>query len=547
MLKTTIQLPLGNAPDADRTALRGALQQKCRLHDPDPLEMVILKKSLDARRKNTPKWIYSVAFACRGEERVLQRVPGVSEYTPKTYRFPYAGLSSDTRPVVVGMGPAGLFAALMLAKSGLKPILLERGQDVETRTQAVSRFWERGILNPESNVQFGEGGAGTFSDGKLSTGVSDERIPFVLKTFIRHGAPEALSYAAKPHIGTDVLKKILVSLRGELVDLGCEIRFQSRLTGLRIRDGVLEGIRYVHDGKETDLDTGCLILALGNSARDTFSMLYDAGIRMIPKAFAVGVRIEHLQKEIDLAQYGQLPTLGLAFPQGDRSFESTLPASDYKYACHLSNGHSVFSFCVCPGGKVVASASEEGQVVTNGMSESRRDGENINGGMLVSIPAEMFKTPMEGIEFQRELEKSAFLYGGSSYQAPCQRVGDFLRKRPSTGHGKILPTYRPGVRYCNLWDVLPEFLCESIAEALPQIANRIHGFADPDALLTAVESRSSCPVCIVRDEQGMSNVRGIYPCGEGAGYAGGIMSAAVDGIRCAQAVCARLSGGLENP
>ena len=392
------------------------------------------------------------------EELILSRCPNanVSKYEPETYTFPFRNLSSKRPPVVVGMGPGGLFAALSLSEAGLRPVILERGRPVEQRMADVSRFWAGGALDTASSVQFGEGGAGTFSDGKLSTGINNRRISHVLETFVKFGAPEDILYSAKPHIGTDILRTVVANMRARLLERGCRILFEHKMTSLVINDGALQGVRYVSPQGEGSIETSSLILAPGNSARDTFAILHEQGIKMEPKGFAVGVRIEHLQKDIDAAQYGQAATLG------------TLPASDYKMAVHLPDGRSVFTFCVCPGGSVVAAASEHGGVVTNGMSQRARDGKNINGGLLVGLSPEDFNRSLfGGIEFQRQLERQAFRHGGQNYRAPAQLVGDFLAGRPSKGPGTVLPTYSPGVTYCNLWDVLPEFVCRAIAQALP--------------------------------------------------------------------------------
>ena len=397
---------------------------------------------------------------------------------------------------------------------------------MERRQADVERFWSTGTLDTESNVQFGEGGAGAFSDGKLNTGTRDPRHRFILETLVSHGAPESILVDAKPHVGTDYLHRTLISLRRELEDLGCDVRFGHRLAGLEVQEGHVTALEVAGPDGLYRLPARQVVLALGNSARDTFQMLHAAGVPMEPKPLAVGVRIEHRQRDIDLTQYKELaghPRLG---------------AASYKLSCHLDSGRGVFSFCVCPGGQVVAAASEAERTVTNGMSLYARDGENCNGGLLVSVTPEDFpgQGPLAGIAFQRELEARAFAAGGGGYTAPAQRVEDFLARRPSTGPGRVRPTYRPGVRWCDLWQVLPDVICQSLAEALPVLDKKLPGFADPDAVLTAVETRSSCPLRILRDEGGQSAVRGLFPCGEGAGYAGGILSAAADGMRTAEHV-----------
>jgi len=495
------------------------------------LSVKILRKSVDSRKKSNISFVYTIAVDIKDEDKILLRIKdkNVSKYIDESYSFPYMDVKAKHMPVVVGMGPAGLFAALSLAEAGVPCIILERGKPVDQRTADVLSFWENGTLNESSNVQFGEGGAGTFSDGKLNTGVNDKRIAYVFKRFCEFGAPKEIEYLAKPHIGTDKLKTVVKNMRQHLISLGCDIRFEHKFESLTAENGKLKSISVSHNGKFYDIETENLILAVGNSARDTFRTLYKSGVKMCGKNFAVGVRIEHLQKNINLAQYGEAATLG------------TLPASDYKLAVHLDSGRSVFTFCVCPGGSVVAAASEHGRLVTNGMSEFARDKENINGGLLVNIETSDFNDEvLGGIEFQEKLEEKAFLSGGGKYHAPAQLVSDFLSKRPSETKKTVTPSYMPGVKFCNLWDVLPDFICQSIAEALPLMDKKINGFAGDDAVLTAVETRSSSPVRILRDENFTANINGIFPCGEGAGFAGGITSASVDGIKCAEMLCKSL-------
>lgn len=488
----------------------------------------ILRKSVDARKKSDVNLVYTVCFSAKNEKEILKKCKLASEYTPKTeYKFPYIIKNQNEKPVViVGMGPAGLFAALTLCRAGVKCIILERGRPVNERTRDVENFWKTGVLNTASNVQYGEGGAGTFSDGKLTTGINDVRIDFVNDTFIKFGAPEEIKYSAKPHIGTDVLKTVVSNMRKHIISLGGDVRFSSMLTDIETENGRVTGCTVRDDSGEYRIDTDKIILCPGNSARDTFEMLMDRNIALSCKNFAVGVRIEHLQKDVDMAQYGEAATLG------------TLPRSDYKLVSHLENGRSVYTFCVCPGGYVVAAASENGGVVTNGMSQYARDGVNCNGGLLVSVSgADFAGDPKKAIAFQREIEKSAYRYGGGDYSAPAQLVGDFLKKQPSYAPKSVIPTYKPQVKWGNLWDCLPDFVCSSLADALPQMGRRIKGFDNKDAVLTAVESRSSSPVRIDRIDGVSVSTRGLYPAGEGAGYAGGIMSASVDGIKAAEAVC----------
>ena len=489
-------------------------------------ELTVARQSIDARNKYDVHYSYTVELSMAGEEGIVKNAPGrsVRLVERKPYAFPPVARRSHLAPVVVGMGPAGLFAALFLARNGLPCIVLERGRDVDTRTADVERFWSAGLLDPASNVQFGEGGAGTFSDGKLTTGTHDPRISAVMDALVEAGAPADVKYSHKPHIGTDILRQVVKKIRQELISLGCEVRFAHKLAGLEQSGGQLTAIEVEGPSGRYTLPCDALVLAPGHSARDTFAMLRDAGVPMEKKNFAIGVRIEHDQKQVSRHQYGP------AFEQ--------LPPSDYKLACHLPNGRSAFTFCVCPGGQVVAAASEQGGVVTNGMSLRARDGANINGGFLVGVGPEDFPEDdvLAGVKFQERWERTAFQAGGGNFFAPAQRVEDFLRKRPSQGPGAIQPTYRPGVTWTEMDRCLPGYVADTLRQALPLLDRKLYGFAAPDGVLTGVETRSSSPVRILRDEGYQSSIRGIYPCGEGAGYAGGIVSAAVDGIRVAEAV-----------
>ncbi len=489
-------------------------------------QVKIVRRSVDARKKPEVRIIYTIDVSVDGNEKRILKVSGCkrAQLAPTAfYKPPKTDKTMEKRPVVIGFGPAGMFAALILANAGLKPIVLERGEDAPSRHEKVEHFFATGELDVKSNVQFGEGGAGTFSDGKLNTGVNNPRIGWILNQFVRFGARENILYDAKPHVGTDVLLTVVQNLRARVIKLGGEVRFNTQVTGLVTEDGRLTGVQ-TETGEVIACDAA--VLAIGHSARDTFEMLNSSGIPMEPKAFAMGVRIEHKQTLIDEAQYGRV--------------NSVLPPADYKLVQHLEDG-SVYTFCMCPGGYVVAAASEEGRVVTNGMSYADRDGENANAALLVTVNPEEFPFAgtLGGMQWQRQIEEAAYRVSGS-YRAPAQTVGDFLAGRASTGAGQVQPTYRPGVHWCDLRDVLPEKLSQCLAEALPKLEGSLKGFSDPDAVLTAPETRSSSPVRILRDESRQSEIRGLYPCGEGAGYAGGIMSAAIDGIMTAEAIIASL-------
>ena len=491
----------------------------------------IIKKSLDARKKGSIFWVYSFAVEVKNEEAILKKnLKNVSALSQKKYSFNYKRAAADERPVITGMGQAGLFCALMLSRCGLNPIVIERGESVNEREKSIQRFWQDGTLNTNSNVQFGEGGAGTFSDGKLTCGVNDIRKQFVLDEFAAMGAPEEIRYLSKPHIGTDYLKKVVANIRSEIISNGGEVVFDTMLTDIEICVGKIKKIflKNVKNGRELERKCGCLILAIGHSARETYSMLYKKGIAMQKKPFSVGVRIEHKREYIDMLQYKE------AAP--------SLPAADYKLSCH-PDGRGAYTFCMCPGGVVVASASESGGVVTNGMSYFARDAENSNSALLVSVLPEDIdgENPLDAVEFQRRMERAAFACGGSNYFAPCQKVSDFIDGTASDSCGTVEPSYKPGVRYADLSECLPDFVCRTLRNALLEFDRKMPGFCIGDAVLTGVETRSSAPVRINRGENMVSSVDGIYPIGEGAGYAGGIMSSAIDGIKCAEKIIELLS------
>lgn len=477
----------------------------------------IYKKSIDARNKEHIRFVYTVDLEIENESRFKDKIIKENEKNKDIV----IKRKSKKRPVVVGAGPAGIFAALNLAKAGFCPIIIERGKKVDERKKDVELFWKEGKLNTESNVQFGEGGAGTFSDGKLTTQISDELCRNVLTEFVKCGAPKDIMYEAKPHIGTDKLVNVVKKMREEIESLGGEFLFSEKLTDIVVEKGEVVGVKC---SKYIETDT--LILAIGNSSRDTFEMINSKGLEIIKKPFSVGFRIEHLQKMINKSQYGK------------SAEHKNLGAAEYKLVYHGKDNRAAYTFCMCPGGSVVAAASEEEGVVTNGMSTYSRDGVNANSAVLVGIFPEDFsdESPLAGIYFQRELEKKAFIAGGKTYKAPAQLVVDFLNGEKSKKVGEVIPTYTPGVEFCDFNKILPEFITKTLKEALVEFDKKIKGFANEDAIITGVETRSSSPIRIVRDENFESNIKGIYPCGEGAGYAGGIMSSAVDGIKCAVAI-----------
>jgi uncharacterized FAD-dependent dehydrogenase len=544
---TELRLPLDHAEDA----LRPAIVERLGIADADLEGFTVFRRAYDARKKSAIVLIYTIDCDLADEAAVLLQHEGDPQVrtTPDTdYKFVghapdglYAG--DRPRPVVVGFGPCGLFAALILAQMGLRPIVLERGKEVRQRTKDTWGLWRQGVLDPESNVQFGEGGAGTFSDGKLWSQISDPRhlTRKVLTEFVKAGAPEEILFVSKPHIGTFRLVSMIEKMRADIEALGGEIRFGQRVTDLHIEGGHVRGLTLA-SGEQLRADH--VVLALGHSARDTFAMLHERGVYMEAKPFSVGFRIEHPQGVIDRARFG--PNAG----------NEILGAADYKLVHHAKNGRSVYSFCMCPGGTVVAATSEEGRVVTNGMSQYSRNERNANAGIVVGINPQDYRqdgradgpvNPLDGIAFQRQLESRAFELGGGGYQAPGQLVGDFIKGRPSKAFGNVQPSYKPGVFLTDLGakgrSSLPEYAILAIREALPAFERQIKGFSMADAVLTGVETRTSSPLRITRGKDRQSlNVRGLYPAGEGAGYAGGIMSAGVDGIEVAEALGAAMLG-----
>ncbi|HSL93900.1 MAG TPA: hypothetical protein VK905_04785 [Bacillota bacterium] len=512
-----IKVPLDHRGNVEEYLLRKLGVRRDAL-----ISYTIFRESIDARRKGEIYFVYSVDVCLKDEARHMRRSTSSDVVASEEYHYtlPLAGTSRlDTRPAVIGMGPSGIFAALLLSEMGYAPIVLERGCDVDTRAADVQSFWRGGALKPESNVQYGEGGAGTFSDGKLTTMIRDPRCRKVLQTLVSAGAPAEILFAHKPHVGTDLLRHVVKGLRKRIIDQGGEVRFSAHVEDFALQNGRLAGLKV----NGINLPVQAAVLAVGHSARDTYQTLCDRGFSLEGKAFSVGARIEHLQGAIDQAQFGALA----GHPQ--------LGAAEYKLSFHSRTGRSAYTFCMCPGGLVVAAASEQGRVVTNGMSFHSRAGKNANSALLVGIDPSDFGThPLAGVALQRQLEEAAFVAGGGSYKALCQKVGDFLATRPSDSCGNIEPSYRPGVTFGELNQALPGYVVNTMREAIRTFDSRLRGFAEPEAVLTGVETRSSAPLRIVRSEAGQSNIFGVYPAGEGAGYAGGIVSAAVDGLRAAE-------------
>lgn len=509
--------------DDNEEILKSRISRILDLPEKEILSYTIVKKAIDSRKKNI-LFIYSldvkvndVKTIKKWDKRHRTRI-----HEPYIYREKIVN-NVNKNIVIVGSGPCGLFSALLLAKAGLKPLLIERGRDVDSRIRDVEKFSKEGILNPKSNIQFGEGGAGTFSDGKLYTLINDPRSKYVFSQLIKAGAPEEIAWSATPHVGTDKLRGLIKNLRNEIIKLGGKVRFETCLTDIEIEDNKIVAIT-VNDEEKIPVDD--LILATGHSARDTYKMLYDRQLKMSTKPFAIGVRIEHHAEMINKSQYG------------DNYKHPKLSAARYKLVEHFKDKRPVYTFCMCPGGYVMGATSEEDAVVTNGMSEYAQDSENSNSALLVPIKCSDFASdhPLAGIEFQREWERKAFLAGGSDYSAPIQLVGDFLEKRASTEIKSVKPSYKPGVKPTILDSCLPNYVLESLREALPLLDTKIKGFAHPEAVLTGVETRSSSTIRIERNESYESNISGIYPAGEGAGHAGGIVSSAIDGLKVAEAI-----------
>ena len=520
--------------DEQQELLPQKMAKKLKIKASDIVSYSIFKQSIDARFKGRIDFVYTVDVKTTQDETQLlaKKLPDVSKTPDFAYQLPVAGVRACTkRPVIIGFGPAGIFAALILAQAGYQPIVLERGEAVDSRVKSVDEFWNAGILNTESNALFGEGGAGTFSDGKLTTRVKDLRGRKVLEALVAAGAPENILYEAHPHVGTDRLRDVIKRIREKITALGAEVRFNTCVTDFLIEDGAIRGVKT--KAGQT-INTPHVILAVGHSARDVFETLLARQVALEAKPFAVGVRIEHPQALIDRDQYKEFaghPRLG---------------AASYRLTHKASSGRGVYTFCMCPGGVVVPSASAAGYLVTNGMSYHARDGANANSALIVTVTPDDFasSSPLAGIKFQKVLEEKAFELGGSNYKAPVQLVGDFLENRASKGLGEVMPTYFLGVKLANLNELFPPYISDALKEGIMALDQKLKGFAMDDAVLTAVESRTSSPIRVVRDGQTCASVstKGLYPAGEGSGYAGGIVSAAIDGIKCAEALMRQCEG-----
>lgn len=522
-----IKVPL----DFDFNDLVGFCTRRLGISENNLRKVRLAKKSVDARKKSDINFIISLDIKAKDEKRLQKTLKNAVFVNEFRYKIDHVQPVS-IRPVIVGFGPAGMFAALVLAMAGARPIVLERGADVDSRVKAVEEFRMTGRLNTECNIQFGEGGAGTFSDGKLTTGIKDKRIGWIMSRLVEFGAPEEIRYLAKPHIGTDKLRDVVKNLRERVISLGGDVIFGAKFCGYKAENGCISSVFYEKDGNLHTIEATDVILATGHSARDVFELLYRENVSLSQKNFAVGVRIEHKRAFIDKAMYG------------DFADHPALKAADYKLAVHLPNGRTLYTFCMCPGGEVVAASSEEKRLAVNGMSCFARDAENSNSALLVNIDTSDYGSdhPLAGMYFQRELEEKAFIAGGADYCAPVITVGEFL----GNNAGKdVAPSYRPGVKRVHPSEYLPDFVCESLKMGIPEMGKKIKGFDSSGALLTGIESRSSSPVRINRGEDMQSlSLKGLYPCGEGAGYAGGIVSAAADGMKCAEAVISRIKGKI---
>ncbi|OEF94065.1 NAD(P)/FAD-dependent oxidoreductase [Vibrio splendidus] len=523
---TEIKLPL----DHEESAIQDAIEAKLGINSDQVLSFNIFKRGYDARKKSKILLIYTLDALVENEAELLEQFisdPHVKVTPDMEYKFVAKAVENQTeRPVVIGFGPCGLFAGLVLAQMGFNPIIVERGKEVRERTKDTFGFWRKRTLNTESNVQFGEGGAGTFSDGKLYSQVKDPKHygRKVIEEFVAAGAPEEILYVSKPHIGTFKLVTMIEKMRASIIELGGEIRFSTRVDDVHMEDGQITGLT-LSNGEE--IKSRHVVLAVGHSARDTFEMLYDRGVYMEAKPFSVGFRIEHKQSMIDEARFGK------------NAGNPILGAADYKLVHHCKNGRTVYSFCMCPGGTVVAATSEEGRVVTNGMSQYSRAERNANSAIVVGIDPERDYPgdALAGIRLQRELESGAYVLGGENYDAPAQKIGDFLKGRDPSAIGEVQPSFTPGIHLTDISKALPDFAIEAIREAIPAFEKKIKGFSTPDGLLTGVETRTSSPVCIKRGKDYQSiNLKGFFPAGEGAGYAGGILSAGIDGIKAAEAL-----------
>ncbi|NOH60806.1 NAD(P)/FAD-dependent oxidoreductase [Vibrio sp. RE88] len=533
---TEIKLPL----DHEEEALIAAITKKLGISEDQVISFNVFRRGYDARKKTNILLIYTLDVVVENDEQLLAKFaddPHVKQTPDMEYKFVAKAPENITeRPVVIGFGPCGLFAALILAQSGFKPIVVERGKEVRERTKDTFGFWRKRTLNTESNVQFGEGGAGTFSDGKLYSQVKDPNFygRKVITEFVEAGAPEEILYVSKPHIGTFKLVTMIEKMRAKIIELGGEIRFSTRVDDIHMDGEQITGLT-LSNGEE--IQSRYVVLAVGHSARDTFEMLHDRGVYMEAKPFSVGFRVEHKQSMIDEARFG--PNAG----------NPILGAADYKLVHHCKNGRTVYSFCMCPGGTVVAATSEEGRVVTNGMSQYSRSERNANSAIVVGIDPERDYPgdPLAGIRFQRELESGAYVLGGENYDAPAQKIGDFLKGRDPSEIGDVQPSFTPGIHLTDISKALPDFAIEAIREAIPAFDKKIKGFASEDGLLTGVETRTSSPVCIKRGKDFQSiNLKGFFPAGEGAGYAGGILSAGIDGIKAAEALAKAMVADIDN-